>query len=187
MGFLSLAARHAGTLAKIISASVTVEKLTASWLSSLGAEAVILDHDGVLGAARTTAPDLAGERLIGELVKHFGKGKVFVLSNTRSARAARSREYARLYPDIIYITAARKPDPEGLYIASRLSGVPLEKIAMIDDGPLTGLLMALEAGAIPVYAIRENLAETASQLAIRLGVTLPQIALVRLLALFAAR
>lgn len=171
---------NAGVLAELISTGGFVEDLTPDHLKKLGAEAVIFDHDGVLGVIRSNHPDETGAHLLHDALEVFGEGRVFILSNTKSSRTTRRDAYNEAYKKVVYLMAKRKPDPEGLKMASSLSGVPFGKIAMVDDGILTGGLMAVENGAIPIYVTRRSLKENAAEKAGRLLVTLPQIALVRL-------
>lgn len=181
-GLLKRVWMNSGKLTKLLDSRGLVEAVSPDSLKTLGAQAVILDHDGVLGPTRSKAPDTTGAKLVHDLVEAFGEGKVFILSNTKSARVARRNVYRERYKDVTYLMAPRKPHPEGLNMASQLSGVPSENIAVVDDGILTGALMALENGAIPVYVTRKRLEENAAEKAGRLLVTLPQIALVRLVA-----
>jgi predicted HAD superfamily phosphohydrolase YqeG len=184
IGFTKRVWANAEVLSKLISSGRFVEDISPGSLKMLGAQAVILDHDGVLGPIRSKAPDETGVKLINALVEDFGVGKVFILSNTKSARAARRDMYVDRYKGVTYLMAIRKPDPEGLNMAVTLSGVPCGKIAVVDDGILTGALMAVENGAIPVYVTRKHLEENSAQKAGRLLVTLPQAAFVRLIAFF---
>lgn len=185
LGLLKLAFHHRGSLGRISRNPAIVEKITPAYLKSFGADAVILDHDGILGAARSARPDHVGEILLADMVREFGDGKVFILSNTRSAKSLRTQTYQTSYPDVVYINSRRKPDPEGLQSAAKICGAPINKIAVVDDGLLTGVLMAVDSGAIPVYALRERIEETFTTKVMRLGVTMPQLALVRLFSLFA--
>lgn len=178
---------NAEVLSKLISSGGFVEDISPDSLKKLGAQAVILDHDGVLGPIRSKAPDVTGAKLIHDLVEAFGVGKVFILSNTKSAKESRRDMYSDRYKNVTYLMAMRKPHPEGLNMASTLSGVPYGKITVVDDGILTGGLMAVENGAIPVYVTRKHIEENAAEKAGRLLVTLPQAAFVRLIAFLKKR
>lgn len=186
LSLLLLARRHAGALISMTARRACVEELTAERLRATGAWAVILDHDGILGPNFSRRPDESGMALINRALEAFGPGKVFILSNTRRRRAARSAFYGAI-PGVVYLIAERKPDTDGLRQAARLSGVSADRIAVVDDGPLTGGLMALTGGAIPVYAVRSCLNESPAAFVIRQLTTLPQRALIRILALGARR
>ncbi|MBI4666528.1 MAG: hypothetical protein HY751_08985 [Nitrospinae bacterium] len=171
---------HTNTLAPLLRGPVTLENLDAGYLKSLGAKVVILDHDGVLGPIWSATPDATGSGVIEKMLEAFGDGRVFVLSNTKRAMETRKEAYGRLYPKVNYLVARRKPDPEGLMMASRAAGVEVSQIAVVDDGVLTGILMAVENGAIPVYVLRASLEDNLiTRTALKL-VTLPQAALARL-------
>lgn len=178
---VALAWRFAKPLNKLLDAPISVEQLSVERFVKLGAKAVILDHDGVLGPSRSEVPDETGVKILKNAVKAFGAGKVFVLSNTRSKRDIRERRYENLLEGVRYIKSEKKPDPAGLNIASDLSGINVEKIAVVDDGVLTGIVMAVSSGAIPVYARRSNMTESFPAKTIRLITTLPQVALARFL------
>lgn len=175
---------NAEALSNLLDSGGFVEDISPDSLRKLGAQAVILDHDGVLGPIRSKAPDEIGAKLIHDMVEAFGENRVFILSNTKSAKKSRSGVYGAQYKSVTYLMAARKPDPEGLNMAITLSGAPCGKIAVVDDGILTGALMALENGAIPVYVTRKRIEENAAEKAGRLLVTIPQAAFVRLIAFF---
>ncbi|VAX20498.1 hypothetical protein MNBD_NITROSPINAE04-468 [hydrothermal vent metagenome] len=178
---IPLAWRLAKPLSERLNAPIYVEELTEERFKKLGAGAVVLDHDGVLGPSRSDAPDETGIEILNNAVKAFGAGKVFILSNTSSKREIRELEYENLVDGARYIKSEKKPDPAGLDIASDLSRIDIRKIAVIDDGPLTGILMALSSGAIPVYVKRKRMSENLLAKAVRLSTTWPQIALVRFL------
>ncbi len=154
-----------------------VEEITGAKLQKLGARAVILDHDGVLGANRSLLPDEVGLKLIGEMLTAFGPGKVFILSNTSAMKEGRGKAFDSSIPEVIYIRGEKKPGTGGLLMASKLSGVLPEKFAVVDDGLLTGVLMAIRGGAIPIYAKREKLEEKLGPMIMRLTTTGSQIAI----------
>ncbi len=177
-------ARSIASLRAALDRVVAVEDITPRLLADRGAEGVILDHDGILSAMGAEGPDETGRRLIESLVEQFGHGKVYILSNSRSARSARFDFYQRRWPGVGYIMSARKPSPAGLRQVESLSGLPASKIAVVDDGILTGILMAVENGAIPVYALRRELKESGNQRFWRRATTEFQLGLVTLTGLF---
>jgi len=181
---LALAWRHIGRLSRCRRNPVYVEDMTPQWLASLGAQAIILDHDGVLGPNGSEGPDETGGMLVRNAVKVFGPGLVFILSNTHTRREARREHYEEWFKEAIYLTAKRKPDPDGVSQASWACGAPMERIAVVDDGLLTGILMAVEAGAIPVYGIRRRMDESILAMVIRLITTAPQIVTVWVISIF---
>ncbi|MDH5511303.1 MAG: hypothetical protein OEZ32_13260 [Nitrospinota bacterium] len=176
---LKLARRHIGALSRLRRNPTFVESLTQKKLTELGAQVIILDHDGVLGANRSVGPDEAGQELIRRSVAVCGPGMVFILSNTQSKRNERRVHYNDKYKDVVYLVAKAKPDPDGIMQAAWASGAAMDKIAMVDDGLLTGVLMALESGSIAVHAKRRVLDEPLSAWLIRLGTTWPQYAIAR--------
>lgn len=171
---VAAAFRHGGGLGRLAAKARDAEDIDAEELKGRGVEAVVFDHDGVLGPSLSFGPDETGQRLIREALEVFGPGKVFVLSNTRSRKKVREKTYKETFPEVMYINARRKPDPEGLLIASRESGVPPSRVAVVDDGVLTGALMALETGAVPVYTTRRSLDEGLFARVFRIAATAPQ-------------
>ena len=184
MSVIARAIKHKEALVALYRNRIYLEDLSPDAIRELGAKGVIFDHDGVLSPSRASQPDEVGLEKLSEVVKEFGVENVFVLSNSVSRKEVRSAYFREKLPETPYILARRKPDPEGLIKASSLSGIEHSGLAMIDDSLLTGGLMAIEQGAIPVYAIRKNLDENTSSKIVRLTTTLPQVAIVRLLALF---
>ncbi len=158
---------------------IFVENITPEYLAGKGAKAVIFDHDGVLSPSLANCPDTTGEKLLLATVKSFDEDTVFVLSNTRRRKKERTKLFQGSFPGVTYLVAKAKPDPEGLFTAAHISGVDTSSIAVVDDGLLTGVLMAVEMGAIPVYAIRKSLDETIEAKLTRLVTTWPQIALLK--------
>ena len=158
---LRMARRHIGRLSALAANPLYIEDMDEQRLATLGARAIVLDHDGILGPNMSHGPDKAGEELLKRAVAVFGAGSVFVLSNTRRTLKERRSWYENNLKDVVYLTAKRKPDQDGILQASWASGVEVEAIAVVDDGLLTGTLMALQAGAIPVYAVRREMAESA--------------------------
>ena len=179
-----LARLHTAGLREARRKRVFTEDITADYLRGLGAKAVVLDHDGVLGPNRSIAPDGTGLKLIERMVEGFGAGAVFILSNTRSRKAQREKYYADPKLKVKYIVADKNPSTDGLEKAGEACGISVDKIAVLDDGILTGILMAASAGGIAVYTMRKHLDESLHAKAIRLFTTKPQLALVRVLGLF---
>ncbi|HJM82656.1 MAG TPA: hypothetical protein QF720_03555 [Nitrospinota bacterium] len=171
-------------LAKALFHKKYVETLDVAMLEEEGIGAIVLDHDGVLGPNRSNGPDGQGEIFINKCLDVFGSGAVFVLSNTSSRKAVRIQVYGKHYPDVIYLVAKRKPDHDGLRIVSHHTSLPMEKIAVVDDGLMKGITMAVECGARPIYAIRLKMEESISAWIIRMITTKPQLFIVRLFALF---
>ena len=176
---LALARKHIRELSRLRRNPTFVESLSEKRIAEFGARVAVLDHDGVLGPNRSLGPDEAGQDLISHAVAVFGSGMVFILSNTKAMRKERRMAYGQQYTDVVYIVAKPKPDPDGVMQASWASGAPMDKIVVLDDGLLTGILMALECGAMAVYAQRRYMEESWMAWVIRLATTWPQIAIVR--------
>lgn len=182
MSIVGRIVKHKKALVALYQSRIYLEGFSPDVLRSAGARGVIFDHDGVLSPSRAPQPDDVGIAKLSAAIEEFGAGSVFILSNSVSRKEIRAAWFREKLPKTPYLIAKRKPNPEGLIKASEMSGIPVDGLAMIDDGLLTGGLMAIEQGAIPVYAIRKNVEESFFPKMIRLGATLPQVAIVRLLA-----
>lgn len=180
-----LLVKHIEKLAESYQKFVYSEDIDNHFLKSRGIEAVILDHDGLLSGFRDPKPDSEGIRMLNMLIKDYGKNRLFVLSNSLSMKRERASYFLKNFPTVKYIEAANKPNIEGLLIAENLSATKREKIAVIDDGISTGILMAIVGGAYPIYSKRRgDLHESFKHRLLRLATTLPSIFLVRLLFFF---
>lgn len=176
---IRLAAGAADELRRQLRSPLWLEDITPEFFQRPGIQAVILDHDGVLGPMRSHRPDATGMKTLEMAIEALGAGRVFILSNTRSKQKEREEAYANLPIKTIYIKSRKKPDAEGLMLASKISGAAPENIAVLDDGPLTGILMALTCGARAVYTKRRKLEEPWRARAVRLLTTVPQIVLAK--------
>lgn len=149
-----------------------------------GAKAVILDHDGVLGPNLSPEPDSTGKAFISDCLSVFGSGKVFILSNTKKMKEARRRFYSGSQMNgVTFIEASAKPSLEGLYVAEQKSGVNAKEIAVVDDGILTGILMAIDGGAVAVYVEREKMDESLTAKLARIFTIWPQKFILRFITL----
>ena len=170
-------------LMKVYNARTTVESIDPQRLKDEGIAAIIFDHDGVLGPNKGVAPDETGKAILRSFVTLFGVGNIFVLSNTRSVAEERKEYYATHLRDVIWLTAIRKPSGDGFRQVVERVGVKSNTIAVIDDGLLTGILMAVENNGHPIYAKRAELTETLWPKIIRLCTTGAQLLIYRLAAL----
>jgi predicted HAD superfamily phosphohydrolase YqeG len=116
-----------------------------------------------------------GMEILARFVAVFGKGRIFVLSNTRTVAEERRCYYEEHTPSVVWLDAERKPSADGLRQVAERVGVGMEKIAVIDDGLLTGVLMGVENGAYAIYAERRDLREGVWPKMIRLSTTRAQL------------
>ncbi len=119
-------------------------------LKKQGIAVLILDFDGVLASHGEPAPCQAVLPWLEQCVNVFGAHGVFILSN--KPNLTRRQYFAKHFPTIRFIRAARKkPYPDGLQRVLLESGIAPEKLAIVDDRLLTGLLAACIAGVRGIY------------------------------------
>lgn len=109
-----------------------------------------LDFDGVLAPNSYDEPVLAAKQWLDSII---GKGYlkcIYIYSN--KPIESRKQYFETHYPEIKFISKVRKkPYPDGLYEIARLEAVPTEKIAMVDDRLMTGILAAIIAGSSSIF------------------------------------
>lgn len=143
---------HAGVrraLSRIPPAKKTVD-VEPRKLRGMGLSALVLDFDGVLSPHGNDRALPEAEGWIDSCLAAFGRGNVHVLSNNPTER--RARYFADRFPGVSFLSGIRKkPHPDGVLEAARISGVDPGRVAVVDDRILTGVLSAVIAGAAAVY------------------------------------
>jgi hypothetical protein len=115
-----------------------------------GIQAIILDFDGVLAPHGAIEPLEVVQRWLKEASRHFGRGRLFILSNATCM--PRVQNMHAQFPEWYFLQAARKkPFPEGIQEIQDRTGLPSQSIVMIDDRLLTGILAALQTGVCPLW------------------------------------
>ncbi len=98
---------------------------------------IVLDFDGVLAAHGETFPHPHAEQWLKKCISIFGKDQVFILSN--NPFVDRQRYFEKL--GVGFITGfKKKPYPDGLKQIISQTHENKEKIVLIDDRLLTGIL-----------------------------------------------
>ncbi len=120
-----------------VSTAKTICDIDVNSLKNQDIKIIVLDFDGVLAAHGETFPQSDAEQWLIKCIAIFGKDRVFILSNNPFAE--RQRYFEEL--GIRFITGfKKKPYPDGLnFIISQLNENK-EKIVLIDDRLLTGIL-----------------------------------------------
>jgi uncharacterized protein len=112
-------------------------------LQNQGITIIVLDFDGVLAAHGEILPQKDAQQWLMECLKVFGKQQVFILSNNPFIE--RQRYFEEL--GVRFITGfKKKPYPDGLNFIISQSLENKEKIVLIDDRLLTGILATCLAG-----------------------------------------
>ncbi len=123
-----------------------ITSLTPQFLSKHAVDALVLDFDGVLSAHHEEIPRPEVLIWLENFVKSFAPKQVFILSNQPTKERA---EFFRInFPSINFVFATRKkPYPDGLLQIIKATGLPGDKIMLVDDRLGTGILATILAGS----------------------------------------
>jgi len=124
-------------------------------------QVLVLDFDGVLAAHGENQPNSNNHVWLEKLVHANPELKICVLSN--NPLLSRQEFFKDHFPSFVWISGvAKKPYPDGLLKIISEFNKPAQKICLIDDRLLTGVLASVLAGtqAIlvtrPVRALRKH-------------------------------
>jgi predicted HAD superfamily phosphohydrolase YqeG len=121
-----------------------VTHITAAFLARKGITGLVLDFDGVLAPHGDLVPLPQVVTWLQQLTQDFAQERIFILSN--KPMPARQTWFAQHFPHIHFIGGVRKkPYPDGLQYIVAQSNIPAEKIVLVDDRLLTGMLATLIA------------------------------------------
>ena len=121
-------------------------------LQEKGIETVVLDFDGVLAnhGAQSPLPEVLTWL---DQANLLFPNNLYLLSN--KPNDSRKRYFAEHYPDIHFIAGVRKkPYPDGLQKIIQMSKTRPDKIVLIDDRLLTGVLATLITGCKAVWVTK---------------------------------
>ena len=119
-----------------------------SRLTKQGVEVIVLDFDGVLAPYGQTEVDEDCFGLMANLLEQF---KVYVLTNKPFPE--RMKALNARFPALHLMTGVRrKPYPDGLIAIQKHASIEFNKMLVVDDRLLTGILASLIVGAKVVYA-----------------------------------
>ena len=151
---ITYAIKHALHNCKNLKSIKTINHITDVDLHALkdtGIDVLVLDYDGVLTAHNGLQLSEEVDAWLKQAIAIFGD-KVFVLSNQpKPKRIAYFQEY---YPSVHFITAKKKPYPDGLLTIAEQADVAVNKLLLVDDRLLTGGLACVLAGCQCFLVIR---------------------------------
>jgi predicted HAD superfamily phosphohydrolase YqeG len=128
----------------------SISSLDCQELYQQGIRALILDFDGVLANHGEIGPAEFLKSWLAQAIMQFGENKLFILSN--NPIPGRLAYFATHYPQIQFVNSPRKkPYPDGVLKISQLAGLSSDKILLVDDRLLTGILAAVIANAKVMY------------------------------------
>lgn len=139
---LQQAAAHRRCLAAV-SRVKNICEINLKNLQNQGITIIALDFDGVLAAHGEILPQKDAQRWLIECLNLFGKQQVFILSNNPFVE--RQHYFEEL--GVRFISGfKKKPYPDGLNFIISQTHENKEKIILIDDRLLTGILATCLAG-----------------------------------------
>jgi len=122
-------------------------------LKAQGIIVLALDFDGVLSTHGEIEPLPEVKLWLDRCVDTFGASQIYILSN--KPLPERAAYFQQHYAGIRWVSGVRKkPYPDGMIRIMELSNVAPEKIVLVDDRLLTGILATLIAGTRCVYIKR---------------------------------
>lgn len=145
--------RHRRRLAEIFRsapAGIDVIAVSPEQLKQQGVKAVALDFDGVLAPHGRPEPVPGAAEWLSRCCTVFGEEMVFILSNKPTPE--RKAWFGNRHPAIRFISGVRKkPYPDGLDQVIRISGVHPDRVTLLDDRLLTGVLATVLSGTRVIY------------------------------------
>lgn len=132
-------------------AATSVVKINCQTLKDEGVEVLVLDFDGVLSVHGKNAVELTEvDQWLRQAVTVFGENRVFILSNNPNLH--RKAQLEKQYPEIVFVVPFRKkPFTDGLAWVRDQTGVCYQKMLMVDDRLLTGVLSAVLHQSRAIY------------------------------------
>lgn len=128
----------------------TILDLDPLQLKNKGIQLLILDFDGVLAAHAASDPLIRVQDWLEKAVSVFEVNQLFILSNQPTTR--RKLYFASYFPEIVFIHPKRKkPYIDGIRLIIDQQGVDPQKVLLVDDRLLTGILAAEIAGIQGCY------------------------------------
>lgn len=146
---------------KALKRYLTEPALRVSALSELSPErldkdhiaVLILDFDGVLAwhDAREPLPEV--ERWLRGLCQTIGEQRLALFTN--KPKPERMAYFQKQFPSIYWVHGVRKkPYPDGILQVAEYKGLPVHRVALLDDRLLTGMLSVCLAYARGYYFVR---------------------------------
>lgn len=139
--------KHYGCLSRLKqNALPRVVNLTSEDLSKLNIECLALDFDGVLNAHAELRLHPDCEQWLKSLCKVWPEDKIVILSNKPHPK--RIAFFNQSFPNILFVPKTKKkPYPDGLLKIAKMKNISADKILLVDDRLLTGMLACCIAGS----------------------------------------
>ncbi|SEH06681.1 HAD family hydrolase [Candidatus Venteria ishoeyi] len=124
-------------------------------LQQQGISVLVLDFDGVLASHGEIAPAPTVQSWLKQCTASTDIQQIYLLTN--KPMSARFAWFEQHFPQVqCFISPSKKPYPDGLLAIAKQSGQPVEKLLLVDDRLLTGVLAACIA-KVPVLWLNQPL------------------------------
>ncbi len=128
----------------------SITDLKIEYLIEKKIEALVLDFDGVLSPHGYDRPLSEVLTWLDYITKYKSRPEIFILSNNPSL--VRFNYFKDNYPKIkFFVSKKKKPYPEGLQKICQENFLDPEKVIIVDDRLMTGVLAAANAGTKALF------------------------------------
>lgn len=130
-----------------------LSELTPQKLDDANIAILILDFDGVLAPHDAAKPLPQAEEWLKGLCQTIGEHRLALFTN--KPKSERMAYFQKQFPSIYIVHGVRKkPFPEGIIQVADYKGVPVHRVALLDDRLLTGMLSVCLAYARGYYFVK---------------------------------
>ncbi len=130
---------HAGKLKSLGQTRLnTVLEISPAYLHEADVSVLVLDFDGVLNAHGELFPREDVQTWLKALMDQYPRLKVAILSN--KPLEARKSFFGEHFSSIEFVSAKKKPYPDGLIQITQKHQVRSNQVLLVDDRILTGML-----------------------------------------------
>lgn len=131
----------------------SLTELTPQRLDLANIAILILDFDGVLAWHDADEPLPEVENWLKLLCQTIGEHRVALFTN--KPKSKRLAYFQKVFPSIYIVHGARKkPYPDGITQVANYKGVPVHRVALVDDRLLTGMLSVCLAYSQGYYFVK---------------------------------
>ncbi|MBI2792779.1 MAG: HAD family hydrolase [Gammaproteobacteria bacterium] len=117
----------------------SLEEITAQRLDKANIAILVLDFDGVLAAHDSMEPSQEAQAWLKKLCLEIGETRIAIFSN--KPKSGRITYFSKNFPSILMLYGVRKkPYPDGLMDIAEYKGVTPDRVMLLDDRLLTGML-----------------------------------------------
>lgn len=130
----------------------TLPELTVGFLESAEVAVLVLDFDGVLAPHDADQPTPEAESWLQKMSLTLGEQRIAILSN--KPKPKRLAYFKKHFPNIQFIYGvAKKPYPDGLWDIANSRGIAFNRLLLVDDRLLTGMLASCLAPCQALYFV----------------------------------